>query len=172
MENVGKNGVVFLIDDEPIQNEMLQDYLAEKLNYSFLKFETGEDALKKLHMKPAFVVIDYHLNSHKPSAMDGIAVLKEIRAKMPNSNVVMLSGQDKIDVAIESLKFGAKDYVIKGETAFSRIENIFTRIAAFESIKKNNSRYKLLINVLVMVYGLIIVYVIYRLFTEYLGIEL
>lgn len=30
MENVSKKGVVFLIDDEPIQNEMLQDYLAEK----------------------------------------------------------------------------------------------------------------------------------------------
>jgi len=66
------------------------------------------------------------------------------------AKVVMLSGQDKIEVAIESMKFGAFDYVIKGETAFSRMENIIHYVEELNNIKAANKTYKKVITALVV----------------------
>ena len=60
----------------------------------------------------------------------------------------MLSGQDKLEVAIDSMKHGAYDYVIKGETAFSRMENILNNINELSSIKAANENYKRVITML------------------------
>jgi len=50
---------MFLVDDEPIQNEMLKDYLSSKFQYKIKTFENGEDAIKELGLNPAIVVLDF-----------------------------------------------------------------------------------------------------------------
>lgn len=146
---------VFLVDDEPIQNEMLKDYLSERFSYKIKTYDTGEGAVKDLQLNPAIVVLDYHLNAHLPNAQNGVEVLKAIKEASPETKVVMLSGQDKIDVAVDSMKYGAYDYVIKGETAFSRMENIFNNIDELANIKSANKTYKAIIAGLVV--GLVLI---------------
>ncbi len=144
---------VFLVDDEPIQNEMLKDYLSEKFEYKIKTYDTGEGAVKDLNLNPAIVVLDYHLNAHLPNAQNGVEVLKSIKSINPDTKVIMLSGQDKIEVAVESIKHGAYDYVIKGETAFNRMENIINNIDELSNIKAANKAYR---NVIIgLVIGLI-----------------
>lgn len=144
---------VFLVDDEPIQNEMLKDYLSEKFEYKIKTYDTGEGAVKDLNLNPAIVVLDYHLNAHLPNAQNGVEVLKSIKSINPATKVIMLSGQDKIEVAVESIKHGAYDYVIKGETAFNRMENIINNIDELSNIKAANKAYR---NVIIgLVIGLI-----------------
>ncbi|MES2701885.1 MAG: response regulator [Bacteroidota bacterium] len=133
---------IFLVDDEPIQNEMLKDYISERFPYQIKTYESGEQAIKDMDLNPVIIVLDFHLNAHLPSAQNGVEVLKQIKARHPQTTVVMLSGQDKLDVAVESMKHGAYDYVIKGETAFSRMENIINNVAEFRSIKSANNNYK------------------------------
>jgi two-component system, OmpR family, response regulator len=133
---------IFLVDDEPIQNEMLKDYISERFLYQIKTYESGESAIEDLGLDPEIIVLDFHLNSHLPDAQNGVEVLKEIKRLKPHSQVIMLSGQDKLEVAIESMKHGAYDYVIKGETAFSRMENILNNINELSSIKAANSNYK------------------------------
>lgn len=146
---------VFLVDDEPIQNEMLKDYLSEKFEYKIKTYDTGEGAIKDLNLNPAIVVLDYHLNAHLPNAQDGVEVLKSIKQINPATKVIMLSGQDKIEVAVESIKYGAYDYVIKGETAFNRMENIINNIDELSNIKAANKAYR---NVIIgLIIGLIAV---------------
>ncbi len=129
------NPLVFLVDDEPIQNEMLKDYLAERFNYQFQLFDNGEEALKNMSLNPYIVILDYHLNAHQADAKNGVQILAEIKDKYPSTQVVMVSGQDKIQVAVDSMKYGAYDYIVKGETAFSRMENTLKRIAEMEQYK-------------------------------------
>lgn len=136
---------VFLVDDEPIQNEMLKDYLSERFEYKIKTYDTGEGAIKDMQLNPAIVVLDYHLNAHLPNAQNGVEVLKSIREISPETKVIMLSGQDKIDVAVDSMKYGAYDYVIKGETAFSRMENIMNNIDELTNIRAANKTYKAII---------------------------
>lgn len=133
---------MFLVDDEPIQNEMLKDYLSERFKYKIKTYGSGEDAIKELDLDPAIIVLDFHLNAHLPNAKNGVEVLRDMKQLKPNSQVIMLSGQDKLEVAVDSMKYGAYDYVIKGETAFSRMENILKNINELYSVKNANSMYR------------------------------
>jgi hypothetical protein len=155
---------LFLVDDEPIQNEMLKDYLSERFLYTIKTFDNGEDAINGLGLNPEIIVLDYHLSGHHANAKNGVEILKSIKDKNPESQVIMLSGQDKIDVAIDSMKYGAYDYVIKGETAFSRMENIINNISELHRFKTVNSAYKRTIIFLSVTIGLILLLAFYLMF--------
>lgn len=133
---------IFLVDDEPIQNEMLKDHISSIFQFKIKTYESGEDAIRDLGLGPTIAVLDYHLNSHLPNAQNGVEVLKKIKELSPNTEVIMLSGQDKIEVAIDSMKYGAYDYVIKGETAFSRIQNILDNLLELNGLRDANKGYK------------------------------
>lgn len=148
---------IFLVDDEPIQNEMLKDYISERFRYKIKTYEDGESAIKDMNLDPEIVVLDFHLNSHQPDAQDGVQVLKRIKELKPDVQVIMLSGQDKLDVAVDSMKNGAYDYVIKGETAFSRMENILNNINELTNIKAANGSYKKVISALYITIALLLV---------------
>jgi DNA-binding NtrC family response regulator len=152
---------MFLVDDEPIQNEMLKDFLSERFIYELKTFENGEDALQYMNLKPEIVILDFHLSVQNPNAKNGVDILKEMKEQYPETQIIMLSGQDKIDVAIDTMKFGAYDYVVKGESAFSRIENIINNIGELNKMKVINQGYKNTILMLSIVIGLIIILAIY-----------
>ena len=147
---------MFLVDDEPIQNEMLKDYLTELFGYKIKTYDSGEGAIKDIQLNPEIVVLDYHLNAHLPEAHNGVEVLRMIKEAKPETKVIMLSGQDKIEVAVDSMKFGAYDYVIKGETAFSRMENIINNINELTNIKAANAAYKKVIAFLLFILVLVV----------------
>ncbi|RYD55833.1 MAG: response regulator [Sphingobacteriales bacterium] len=155
---------LFLVDDEPIQNEMLKDYLAERFLYNIKTYESGEEALKHMHLNPEIVVLDYHLSAHKPDAKNGVDILKRIKEKHSDTQVIMLSGQDKIEVAIDSMKYGAYDYVVKGETAFSRMENILNNVSELHKVRAINGAFKKTIVFLSVVIGVIILFSLYLYF--------
>ena len=152
---------IFLVDDEPIQNEMLKDYLSDRFIYEIKLFSTGEEALKNLDLNPEIAVLDYHLNAHNPNAKNGVEILKEMKSASPETQIIMLSGQDKIEVAIDTMKYGAYDYVVKGESAFARIENIIKNIDKHQRITALNQNYKSTILMLIIVIGLIILISLY-----------
>ena len=91
-------------------------------------------------------------------------VLRVLKEKYPGVQVIMLSGQDKIDVAIDSMKYGAYDYVVKGETAFSRTENILNNVSELHKMKTINKAYKTTIILLCLAIGLIIALTLYLYF--------
>jgi two-component system OmpR family response regulator len=152
---------IFLVDDEPIQNEMLKDHISSRFEYQLKTYDNGEDAIKDMGLKPAIVVLDFHLNTNVPNAQNGVEVLKKIKELNPHTEVIMLSGQDKIDVAIESMKYGAYDYVIKGETAFSRIENILNNIIELHNLRAANGTYKRIVSMLWVAIGVIVLFSIF-----------
>jgi DNA-binding NtrC family response regulator len=86
-----------------------------------------------LHKKPDVIVLDYFLDNFDKSAMNGIQVLDEIKSGNPEISVVILSSQDKIDVAVNCIHHKAFDYIVKSETAFIRLKKA---IAVITHIKK------------------------------------
>jgi len=147
---------IFLVDDEPIQNEMLKDYISERFQYKIKTYENGESAIKDMNLDPEIVVLDFHLNSHLANAQNGVEVLKKIKELQPATQVIMLSGQDKLDVAVDSMKHGAYDYVIKGETAFSRMENVLNNINELSNAKAANTSYKKIVTSLYVALGVLV----------------
>lgn len=106
-------------------------------------FTNGEDCLKKIGDNPDIVVLDYYLNDDEnPNAMDGLEVLKKIKETSEDSAVIMLSGQDKLQVAIDSIKNGAYEYVAKSESTFVRIQNVVRNIIANIKESRGNKLYQ------------------------------
>lgn len=152
---------VFLIDDEPVQNEMLKDYLSERFLFELKTFSNGEDALQNMDLKPEIVVLDYYLNKDTANAKNGVEVLKAIKEVSPETSVIMLSGQDKIDIAVDTMKYGAFDYVVKGESAFTRVENIMNNLGEMHKIKALNQGYRNTIVLLSIAIGIFFLIAIY-----------
>ncbi len=152
---------IFLVDDEPIQNEMLKDYVSERFLYDIKVFDNGEEALKNMHLNPEIVVLDYHLNAHRADAKNGVEILKLMKERHPETQVIMLSGQDKIEVATDSMRYGAYDYVVKGETAFSRMENVLNNISELHKVKTVNNAYKKTILLLSVIICIIVIVALY-----------
>lgn len=155
------NRYVFLVDDDSFQNELLKDHLSEHFTYEFKTFDNGEDALKEMNLNPEVVILDYHLNNDNPLAKNGLDVLKEIKQASPSTDVIMISGQDKIEVAVDTMKYGAFDYVVKGPSAFTRTENILNNISEIHQMRIINQGYRNTILMLSIVIGLILLLAIY-----------
>lgn len=104
-------------------------------------YATGELCLENLSHKPDVIILDYYLDGVEKNAMNGMETLDKIKAVDPNIPVVMLSSQDKIDIAISCMHHGAFDYVVKSETAFLRLQKIITAIFEFKKIEKQLNWY-------------------------------
>jgi two-component system, OmpR family, response regulator len=120
---------MFIIDDDEIQREMIKDYMSERYLFTIKCYSTGEEAMADVQsLQPEIIVLDYHLNAHNPSSKNGVEILKQIKSASIDTEVVMFSGEDKLDVALNSMKFGAFDYVVKGESAFNKIEKVIDNL--------------------------------------------
>lgn len=133
---------VFLVDDDPMHLQMLKDHLSSKLKLDITTFSTGEDCLANLDKNPEVIVLDYYLNSVEKEAANGIEILKKIKARQPDTEVVMLSGQEKIEIAVETMASGAFDYVIKNESSFLRTENKLVNVIKHKKLQENLKIYK------------------------------
>jgi DNA-binding NtrC family response regulator len=103
-------------------------------------FETGEACMEEFTKeKPQIVILDYHLNSKNPDAVDGIKVLDMIKKINPDTNVIILSSDDSIDIALKAFHHEASDYVVKTETKFRKINySLFNIIKIIEA--KNEAK--------------------------------
>lgn len=115
--------LIYIVDDEPLQAEILKDHLVKVHKCEIKVFVTGEECLKFLEKdKPSIVFLDYNLDSQVRDAMNGVELLKVIKAKLPKTECVMLSGQNKIEVANQAMQHGAFEYISKGDDALQKAE--------------------------------------------------
>lgn len=132
---------VFLVDDDKIFLKSLEIEFLECENYIIETFDTGESCLTNLANKPDIIVLDYQLDGIDKNAMNGIATLDKIKDFDPEIPVIMLSSQDKIEVAINCMHHKAIDYVVKSETAFMRLQKIIPSIFKYKKIEKELNWY-------------------------------
>jgi polysaccharide export outer membrane protein len=71
--------------------------------------------------------------------MKGFDVLKKIKRYNPNIYVVMISGQENIETAVDALKYGAFDYIIKDNKVNLRIKNIISKIIQIKTIVRESN---------------------------------
>jgi PleD family two-component response regulator len=114
---------IFLVDDNPFSLRMYQQHLAN-LGYADVSIHSdGYACLDRLKDHPEVIFLDHNMQE-----IDGFEVLKKIKRVDPNIYVVMLSGQERMETAVDALKYGAFDYIIKGESDVLRMEEVLNRI--------------------------------------------
>lgn len=139
--NNGHKIKLFLVDDDALFLKSLEIEFLEHADFEIETFVTGELCLENLLHNPDVIVLDYHLDGINTNAMNGIETLDRIKAFNKDIPVIMLSSQDKIDVAINCMHHQAYDYVVKSETAFMRLQKKITSIFRFKKMEKQLNWY-------------------------------
>lgn len=116
---------IFIVEDEVWYREILEYHLSLNPDFETYSFSTGKDCLNNLHKKPSVYVLDYSLPD-----ITGRKLLEAIKAKHPHVPIIIVSGQEDISIAVELLKEGAYDYIIKDNETKNRLWDCINKIRA------------------------------------------
>ncbi|HRL70739.1 MAG: response regulator [Flavobacterium sp.] len=140
--NNNKNKVkIFLVDDDALFLKSLEIEFLDNADFTVETYPTGELCIANLSHNPDIIILDYQLDGIVKNAMNGLETLDKIKAFNPEIPVIMLSSQDKIEVAINCMHHKAFDYVVKSETAFVRLKKIITSIFKYQKMEKELNWY-------------------------------
>lgn len=132
---------VFLVDDDALYLKLLEIELLDHADFIIETYATGELCIANLSRNPDVIILDYYLDGIDKTAMNGMLTLDKIKAFNPDIPVIMLSSQDKIEVAIDCMLHKASDYVVKSETAFIRLQQSMSTIFHTRKIEKTLNWY-------------------------------
>lgn len=122
---------IFIVEDDPWYGELLKYQLSLNPDYEVALFANAKSCLDALYQKPDVVCIDYSLPD-----MTGEKLLEKIKAQNNALPVVVISGQEQISVAVNLLKAGARDYIIKDENTKDLLWNAILKIRETATLKQ------------------------------------
>jgi FixJ family two-component response regulator len=126
---------IFLVDDVDICLKSHQFHL-NQLGFTNVQcFKSGHQCLNELIQNPDVIFLD-----HEMPELSGVDVLKKIKRFNSDIFVVMVSGQDSIQIAVDTLKYGAFDYVVKNENEGKSIETVMNKIMAVMKLMESKQR--------------------------------
>lgn len=151
---------IFIVDDDKMFARALKEDIETAFGGKKVKvktFETGETFFQTLNgEKPEVLILDYHLNGNYFDAMDGIEVLKKVKEMLPDTDVIMLSNDDHVDIAMKSMRHGAMDYVVKTATKFKKINYALLNCMRSMETRNELKRYKFIVSATVISVAIII----------------
>jgi two-component system, NtrC family, response regulator AtoC len=122
---------IFIVEDDPWYGEILDYHLSLNPDYSIRKFTTGKDLLSNLYLKPDLVTIDFSLPD-----MPGDRLFQKIRDIDNQLPIIVISGQGEIAVAVDFLKKGVTDYIIKDDNTKDLLWNAVIKTRETGSLRK------------------------------------
>lgn len=164
-----KNPLIFVVEDNHVYNRLIVSFLKTNKLTNVESFSTGEEALKAMEKQPAVVIQDYLLEG-----MNGIEVLKRAKKIAPNVEFIFLSGQDNIDVAINTMKYGAYDYIVKDQMALKKLVNKINKIQSYNQLEVSKKRYKMgvILFFVVLAIFVVVLITIAIMYPQYFGFKL
>lgn len=151
---------IFIVEDNKVFAMTLkadiENYFAKR-PIDIQLFETGEESWEKFRdEKPQVVILDYNLNTNNPNAMDGNEVLSWYKRENPKTKVILMTSEDSTDIAIESFKIGAFDYVVKTETQFKKIHLSLLNLFNLIKVENESKIYRNIIIAIVLAVSLLL----------------
>ncbi|OFY84795.1 MAG: hypothetical protein A3F72_05925 [Bacteroidetes bacterium RIFCSPLOWO2_12_FULL_35_15] len=128
MDQIKKN--IFIVEDNEVYAKSLQTFI--QIRFPEIReikiFSIGETCLLELHRNPDIIIMDYFLNSKYDSADNGLEIIKRIKTEKPQANIILLSIQEKLNVAVEAIEEYDCIYVQKDQEAFHKVEQFIKTI--------------------------------------------
>jgi two-component system response regulator AtoC len=110
---------IFVVEDDPMYNRLIAYHLSQNPDNEVISFSNGTDFLKALPTgNPQIVTLDYSLPD-----ITGLELMEKVKEYNPELPVVIISGQEDISTAVNLLKHGARDYIVKDNEIKNRIWN-------------------------------------------------
>ncbi|WP_027419024.1 sigma-54-dependent transcriptional regulator [Crocinitomix catalasitica] len=121
---------IVIIEDDRWYAEVLKHHLELNPEYLVKWYEDGLTFLNKVKIEPNLICLDYSMPGLK-----GDEMLSKIKAKFPNTEVIIISGQEDVATAVLLLKLGAYDYIIKDEDTTTRLWNTVLKVKEKDALK-------------------------------------
>ena len=122
---------IFIVEDDPWYGKLLNYHLSLNPDYEVTVFELGKDCLNNLHLNPDVICIDFGLPD-----MSGDKLYSKIKSINDSIPVIVISGQEEIAVAVDLLKAGVSDYIIKDDNSKNILWNSILKIRETAGLKK------------------------------------
>jgi DNA-binding NtrC family response regulator len=126
---------IFVVEDDTWYADFLKHTLSLNPDFEVEKFSTGKECMSNLYRKPALVTVDFRLPD-----MNGKELLEKIKKHTPDIAVIIISGQEDITTAVELLKVGAFDYIVKDEETRNRLWNSVRLLRENQALRKENEK--------------------------------
>jgi len=130
MAKVKNNHKIFIVEDDTWYRNFLSYTLQLNPDYEVVSFENAKDCLNSLHQKPDLITIDYSL-----PGINGSDLIKKIKEIDDQVQLIVISGQEDINTAVNLLKLGVFDYIIKNEDTKTRLMNSVQNALINNSLK-------------------------------------
>jgi DNA-binding NtrC family response regulator len=145
-----KNPFICVVEDDPSLNKLLSSYLKSKGYKRVTSFHSGEDFIESLNdpkNHPEIVMEDHDL-----TGMNGLEVMKKTKEINKDIKFIFLSGQDSIKVAVEALKLGAFDYIVKDAGSKENAVNKIKNLQRIEKLITDKKAFKILTYVFIILF--------------------
>ncbi|MFN8373254.1 MAG: response regulator transcription factor [Anaerolineae bacterium] len=142
MDNANESAQVLVVDDEGAIRYSVSKTL-QRVGYQVSEASSGEEALEMMRSQPYDVV----LTDIKMPGLTGVELLRQIKETSPDSIVILMTGYASLGTAVEALRLGAHDYLIKPSSSqdikssvsrgVERARNLRRRRALLETLRTN-----------------------------------
>lgn len=126
---------VFLAEDDEFYGKLLRHHLSLNPDFDVELFTSGGDLFNNLYKRPDVISLDYTLPD-----MSGAELLRKIKKQYPEIPVIIVSGQEDITTAVNLLKEGAYDYIVKDKDTKDRLWNSIRHIRENAKLKTEIDR--------------------------------
>src|SRR2546426_182826 len=124
---------IFIVDDDQFLGSLIKKAIEKIDNVEVTHFLSPEECLNNLHQNPDIISIDYLMPN-----MNGLQLMEKIKNYNESIQCIMVSGQEKIDIVIDTYRKGAIDYIIKNENAIINLENSIRNLCKNVDLKHEN----------------------------------
>jgi DNA-binding NtrC family response regulator len=115
MQNT-RNPLIFVVIESPIYNNLVVGFLKSRRYKNLMSFSSGKDCLEHLNLNPDIFVCNYSMED-----MNGFELMKKVKTTLPETDFFFLSGQNDVEVAVNIIKQGATDYIVKNDKALTKL---------------------------------------------------
>ena len=126
-----KSFKIFVVEDDNWYRNMLEYFLQSNPDYEVQAFDTGAKMIQALHQKPNVITLDYSLPDY-----NGGELLEYIKRESPDTEVIIVSGQEDVSTAINLLHEGAYDYLVKDNDTKDKVWKAILHIKEKSNLKQ------------------------------------
>lgn len=131
---IERKGYKILIVDDEVEYQKVLTLILSDLGYKIASCSNGMEALEYLDKN----IVDLVLTDLKMPVMDGVELIKRIKEKNERIDVVVLTAYGSIESAVDSIKYGAKDYFVKSSDMNELVMKV-DRLAKIRRLEKKSS---------------------------------
>jgi FixJ family two-component response regulator len=136
---INRKQLIIVVDDDKSFNVMIKKHLESKGFSNVQGFLSGKELFENIQTGDKPIIIqDFDL-----PGLNGLEILRKVKADFPNTEFIFLSGQSRIEVAVDAIKLGAFDYIVKDNFARENTYNKILNLMRIKGLEFQSKAYKI-----------------------------